>query len=359
MFLMYDFNYRIQSLADELEPHCESLMKIFCDISRNMTDPLMDKFGQPTSPVVLTPEMSHKALTYTVYIEILCSDDALDKLRSVISHLLVEVSAEGTGLDIEPLEDDCSMTFLTALVNEIQALSEIRGDGLPLPSIYEFSHFTLSESNKTAIDIFEESFEADMVIFDPPMPIDGAEDYSARGTAYLYGDVNTPSVLVDDDGVPILIGTYQYEAENVDGSQAGKFEWVVTRIIMIPRMPNLEVLAHCLNTHPMQAGFGDGQYSYVSPLLLISDVESMKYLLQLGTLLSGFIDGNGVTFFDHYLLEDELLVEVPMNDLYMYLLSIDELYDFVGYFNTDTLKEHIKGFTASTDSYDKDKVIRH
>lgn len=33
---MYDFNYRIQSLTDELEPHCDSLLKINCDIARNL-----------------------------------------------------------------------------------------------------------------------------------------------------------------------------------------------------------------------------------------------------------------------------------------------------------------------------------
>jgi len=124
-------------------------------------------------------------------------------------------------------------------------------------------------------------------------------------------------------------------------------------------MPNLDVLTHCLNSHPMLTGFGDGVFNFISPMLLISDVPSMQYLMMLGTLFTGFIDGNGATFVDHLILDDEVLSEVPIRDLYLYLTSIDEFYDVVGDFNIAMLKEHVRDFIGSADSYDKDDVIRH
>jgi len=345
-------------LADELEPYCNSLLRVYCDIPRNLHAGLSERFGEPTTPVILTPDLTQAAMSYTVYIEILCGDDDLDKIRGVITHMIAEVSVDGIGLDIDPIEESPNQ-FIFDLANDIQAMSMHRADDLEPLATYEFSNFVINDNGKSPVALFESSFDERMVIFEENMPIEDVDNYSAKGTAYVYGDVDSPSLLIDESGMPILIGAYKYGADKPDGTPANSFEWIVTRIIMVPRMPNLDVLTHCLNSHPMLTGFGDGVFNFISPMLLISDVPSMQYLMMLGTLFTGFIDGNGATFVDHLILDDEVLSEVPIRDLYLYLTSIDEFYDVVGDFNIAMLKEHVRDFIGSADSYDKDDVIRH
>lgn len=359
VFMMYDFNYRIQSLVGELEPHCAPMLKIFCDISRNMESDLTKTFGTPKTPVVLGSDLVEKSLTYTTYVEIQCDDVDVNKLMSIVAHLVAEVALEGVEVDIEPVDKDCPLGMMFDFAHEIQKISYERSASATSFNLFEFSTFMLGEGGRSAVDLFESSVDADMVILDPPMEIEGAGGYSARGTAYIYGDVNSPSVLVDENGLPVLVATYKYSANRPDGSELTVFDWVVTRVIMIPKMPNLEIMAHCLNTHPMQPGFGDGVFSYISPLLLVSDIPSMQHLMLMGTLLSGFVDGNGVTFIDHCLIDDDIIAELPIRDLYQYLSSVDELFSMIGDFGVDSLKEHALGFTASLESYDNNKITRH
>lgn len=365
---MYDFNYRIQSLADELEPHCDSLLKINCDIARNLTDDLILKYGEEKGTFILDKDLVEKALDYTVYVEILCPDDSLDKISSVIAHLISEVSppaqgedsAYSVGVDIEPIDPNHYEPFIAKLVENTQILSANRSENLSPLVLYKFDAFKPASKNKTPVDMLDAALDAGMVIFEPPYQTGEEFSHSSKGTAYIYADVNNPAILVDDDGEPVIMARYHDDSLTPQGDRSEFMPgWVVLRVIAIPKMPSLAVIAHCLNNHPMQAGFGDGVFSFISPMLLLSKFDSARYVTLIGTVFNGFIDGNGVTFIDHIDIDGDFIAEIPMKDMYQYLLSIDELHEVAGDFSIELLKENVKDLRFSAESYDTEHVVKH
>tara|TARA_R110001583_G_scaffold17575_5_gene70930 strand:+ start:4183 stop:5355 length:1173 start_codon:yes stop_codon:yes gene_type:complete len=365
---MYDFNYRIQSLTDELEPHCESLMAIHCDVARNLSEDLNEMFAKKKGTFILNEEMTLKALDYTVYVDIHSPDESLDKLISTLSHIISEVSppAKGedfdysVGVDIEPVEKYQNEDFIMQVIQKTQDLSAGRTESLSPLALYEFNTFKSANNNKTPIDMLNASLDAGMVVFDPPYQADESIEYSSKGTAYIYGDVNQPAALVDDQGEPVIMARYNDESMTPQGDKSTFVPgWVVLRVIVIPKMPTLDVVAHCLNNHPMMAGFGDGVFSFISPVLLLSGLDSARYLMMLDTVFGGFVDGNGATFIDHIDANGECIAEVPMVDMYQYLLNIESLYEVAGDFSVELLKDSIKEFRFSEESYDTEHIVKH
>ena len=364
----YDFNYRLQSLVDELEPHCDSLLNVHCDVARNIADELNAKFKEKEGTFILDKELSDMALDYTVFVEIICADESLEKLKSVVAHLISEVTPPAVGedfdyqvgVDFEPVDGCNNHAFLIGLVHKTQELSAIRTDGVTPLSLYEFDTFKAASKDKTPMDMLDASLDAGMVVFDPPYAVYEDAPHSSKGTAYIYADVNKPALLVGDDGEPVLMARYNDESMNPNGEPSTFTPgWVVLRVIAIPKMSSLDVVAHCLNTHPMQSGFGDGCFSYIFPLLMLSDLNSVKYVTLMGTIFNGFVDGNGATFVSHFDVDGGFFAEVPIKDFYHYLQYIDDLYSVVGDFSAELLKENVKEFVCSDESYNIEHVTKH
>lgn len=356
--MVSSFDHNLQSLVNELLPHCNGVLQVKFDVARNLSDDLK-KLGLQKSAVLLSQEQVDKALSYNIWVEFKGDESQIEHVTSVLANLLASVSVEGTGIELVPIEIDGSTSVMPTFAQQIAEVSSLVFKN-PVPNTpHGIGTFPLNKETHSATDYFDLSFASRMVVIDPPFKIDGVAYVTARGTAYVYGAVNAPLLLVDDDGRPILMAINQGVAETLHDTSAVHFDWVIVRVIMIPQIPNLNILSHCISNHPVIPGFGDCRYAYICPLGAMSEVTSMVSLMLAGYLFTGFSDANGVAFVDLYCPENRLIARLPMRDMHRYISSMEDIFSHKGSFHSSSLIEHAVGFIPSVDIYEPLKTIRH
>lgn len=360
MFHAYDFNRRIQMAIDELEPFTLSNLKVYCDMPPDFGGKLSDLLNNSKEPILLPEPLVEKALEYVIYVEVYGDESGYPHLINLLVHMISNLCDEDLELRLKSISKNAeTKRFLLRLSNALRAFK----DAVYAGSLVE-NAFSLAQVEKHPDDyikLFNGAAEKKMVVLDKPMIIEGVTPQSWQATAYIYSDkVNYPSLLIDESGTPILIASHDNKMLTPNGAEHESIpDWIVSRIILIPKMPTIEIAAHCINGHPFMTGFGDCAFNFISPILLFSDVKSMQDLIVMGTLFTGFVDAAGHFFIDHFSAEDGVITELPLLDLYLYLRGIEDLSETLGDYSTDILIDHVKSFTPSLESFDVDDISQH